>query len=154
VDRTEASGDLPYGIPRSLLKPLGNSRVPWAHYLNGVHNRVHPFFADQFLVALNQLPTNHPSNQKISSVVDLVLEPGDGDIAKIAVVRSSGVEAFDAGVVDAVRKAAPFGAPPVEILSEDGKVHFQWVIHRDVQMACSTYFMKPLLLKSAPSTAE
>ena len=80
--------------------------------------------------------------------------PISGLIDKVAIVRTSGIEAFDAGVVDAVRRAAPFGAAPIEILSEDGKVHLQWVIHRDPSMACSTYFMKPLLLKSAPSTAE
>jgi hypothetical protein len=116
-----------------------------------INHRVHPIFTDQFLASLNQLPPDAPLNRSLFAVVDLTLEPREGLIAAIAIVRTSRIEAFDAGVVDALRKAAPFGAAPVEILSEDGKVHLQWVLHRNPEVACSTYFMQPLLLKSAPS---
>jgi TonB family protein len=119
-----------------------------------VHNRVHPIFTDQFIASLDQLPPTDPLNQGLYAVIDLTLEPREGRIAEVSIVRASGVAAFDSGIVDSMRKAAPFGEAPVEIRSEDQQVHFQWVIHRDVRMACSTYFMKPLLLKSAPSTAE
>ena len=146
--------ELPYGVAPELQKPLGESRVAWARYLNGVHHRVHPIFTDEFLVGLAQLPADDPLNGELSTGLAIVLDPLQGEVEAVTVVRTSGIARFDESAVTAIRRAAPFGAAPDALRSEDGKVHFQWLLQRNLQLACSTYFMKPLLLKSAPSTAE
>ena len=51
----------------SSVKPgnqtaLNTAAVPFASYLNGMHNRIHPLFADGFLDSLDSLPSNHPMN--------------------------------------------------------------------------------------------
>src|SRR5690606_23447442 len=45
----------------SAVKPgnqtaLNAARVPFATYLNTIHNQIHPIFADDFLVSLDSLP--------------------------------------------------------------------------------------------------
>ena len=35
---------------------LNTAAVPFASYLNGMHNRIHPIFADSFLGSLDGLP--------------------------------------------------------------------------------------------------
>jgi TonB family protein len=145
---------LPFDVPPELRKPLGDSRLAWARYLNVVHNRVHPIFTDEFLVGLKQLPPSDPLNGELWTGLSITLEPVQGNIELIRVVRPSAVQALDERAVDAVRRAAPFGPAPNELLSDDGKVHFQWVLHRDAQLACSTYTMMPLLLRSAPAPIQ
>jgi hypothetical protein len=38
---------------------LNTARVPFASYLNAMHNRIHPIFADSFLDSLDRLPPTH-----------------------------------------------------------------------------------------------
>ena len=52
----------------SSVKPgnqtaLNTASVPFASYLNGMHNRIHPIFADSFLGSLDTLPANHPDER-------------------------------------------------------------------------------------------
>ncbi len=46
---------------------LNSARAPFASYLNLVHNRLHPIFADQFLASLDELPGSHPERGASSS---------------------------------------------------------------------------------------
>ena len=67
--------------------------VPFATYLNGMHNRIHPIFADSFLGSLDSLPATHPMNDpKIFTSLEIVLTP-DGNIVKMGVTKTSGITA-------------------------------------------------------------
>lgn len=133
---------------------LNTARVPFARYLNAIHLRLHPIFADRFLSTLESLPKDHPLNRDdMSTHLEIVLSKEDGRIVRMGITKSSGVTAFDVGALDSVQKASPFGAPPDVIVSPDGNVYLHWEFHRLPHYACSTYFARPYLLKSAPGTA-
>lgn len=133
---------------------LNTARVPFASYLNQIHNRLHPVFADTFLASLDDLPTSHPMNQmNMSTNVEIVLDEEEGRIQRMGVTKTSGVTAFDIAALESVHKAQPFGTPPRAIVSPDGNVYLHWEFHRDPNNACSTYFARPFLLKLQPKTA-
>ena len=66
----------------SSVKPgnqtaLNTAQVPFASYLNGMHNRIHPIFADSFLESLDGLPPDHPMNdQHLVTRLEIVLTQG------------------------------------------------------------------------------
>lgn len=133
---------------------LNAARAPFASYLNLVHNRLHPIFADQFLASLDELPASHPLNGRdLVTHIEIVLDREEGRIQRMGVTKTSGVTAFDVAALSAVDRAQPFGTPPREIVSPDGNVYFHWEFFRNPQFACSTYFAHPFILKTAPKPA-
>ncbi|MEZ4221192.1 MAG: TonB C-terminal domain-containing protein [Polyangiaceae bacterium] len=133
---------------------LNTARVPFASYLNTIHNRLHPIFADSFLGSLDSLPGTHPMNRPdIKTHLEIVLSQEDGRVVRMGVTRTSGVTAFDIAALESVQRAAPYGAPPKEIISPDGNVYFHWEFHRNPYYACSTYFARPYILKVQPKSA-
>ncbi len=132
---------------------LNAARVPFATYLNGIHNRIHPIFAESFLDSLSGLPEGHPlNNKKMHTNLEIVLTK-DGKIVKMGITRTSGVTAFDIAALDAVERASPFGPAPGAILSTDGNVYLHWEFHRDEVFACSTMNARPFML-NVPSKGE
>lgn len=133
---------------------LNTARVPFASYINGIHNRLHPIFADSFLASLDNLPKDNPmNNPDISTNLEIVLSRDDGHIVKMGVTKTSGVTAFDVAALESVQRASPFGAPPKEIVSPDGRVYLHWEFYRNPYYACSTYFARPFILKVKPKSA-
>ncbi|MEI7893307.1 MAG: TonB C-terminal domain-containing protein [Myxococcales bacterium] len=129
---------------------LNTARVPFASYLNGMHNRIHPIFADNFLGSLDRLPQGHVlNNKRLVTRLELVLTK-DGHLYKMGVVRTSGNTAFDLAALDSVQRAQPFGSPPSVIVSPDGHVYLHWEFHRDEVYACSTMNARPFLLNNPP----
>lgn len=130
---------------------LNTAASPFANYLNAIHNRIHPIFADQFLDSLPRLAADHPLNRPdLVTFLEIVLSRESGALVRMGVTRSSGVTAFDVNALEAVSQAAPFGPPPDAILSPDGNVYLHWEFHRDREVACTTYNAHPYILKSAP----
>lgn len=148
----------------SSVKPgnqtaLNTARVPFASYLNQIHNRLHPIFADSFLASLDDLPKSHPlSRPELKTNLEIVLDRDQGKIVKMGVTRSSGSTVFDIAALESVQSASPFGKAPPSIVSPDGNVYLHWEFHRNPFYACSTYFARPFKLKvdpkSAPSDVE
>jgi hypothetical protein len=136
----------------SSVKPgnqtaLNTAAVPFASYLNTIHNRIHPIFADSFLGSLDNLPKNHPMNDpKIITRLEIVVSPKEGRIVKMGVVKTSGITAFDIAALDSVHRAQPFGPAPGAIISPDGNVYLHWEFHRDEVFACSTMHARPFML--------
>ena len=90
---------------------LNTARVPFASYINGIHNRLHPIFADSFLASLDNLPKSNPmNNPDISTNIEIVLSQDDGHIVRMGVTKTSGVTAFDVAALESVQRASPFGA--------------------------------------------
>jgi hypothetical protein len=143
----------------SSVKPgnqtaLNTARVPFATYLNQIHNRLHPIFADSFLASLDGLPSDHPLNKPdMKTNLEIVLDKDEGKIVKMGITHSSGSTIFDVAALESVQNAAPFGKPPTIIVSPDGKVYLHWEFYRNPYYACSTYFAHPYLLKVAPENA-
>jgi TonB family protein len=137
----------------SSVKPgnqtaLNAAQVPFASYLNGMHNRIHPIFAESFLESLDGLPATHPMNDKhLVTRLEIVLAR-DGHLKKMGVVRTSGITAFDIAALDAVDRAQPFGPAPHAIVSPDGNVYLHWEFHRDEVFACSTMGARPVILNT------
>jgi TonB family protein len=125
---------------------LNAAAVPFASYLNGMHNRIHPIFADSFLDSLDSLPQSHPLNdQHLVTRLEIVLTK-DGRLKKMGVVKTSGITAFDIAALDSVDRAQPFGPAPNAIVSPDGNVYLHWEFHRDEVYACSTMGARPFIL--------
>jgi len=132
---------------------LNTARSPFASYLNQVHNRIHPIFADGFLASLDSLPASNPMNRpEIFTSLEIVLDREQGRIQRMGVTRTSGVTAFDVAALESVSRAQPFGAPPEVILSPDGNVYFHWEFHRGVE-ACGTANAHPFMLRTQPKSA-
>lgn len=143
----------------SSVKPgnqtaLNTARVPFATYLNQIHNRLHPIFADSFLASLDSLPADSPLNKPdMKTNLEIVLDKDEGKIVKMGITHSSGSTVFDVAALESVQNAAPFGKPPPVIVSPDGKVYLHWEFYRNPYYACSTYFAHPYILKVAPENA-
>ena len=132
---------------------LNTAAVPFALYLNQIHSRIHPLFADDFLGSLDNLPASHPMNdQTLVTSLEIVVDHEEGRLVRRGVTRTSGITAFDVSAIAAVDRAAPFGTPPPEIVSPDGNVYLHWEFRRD-QMACSTLYAHPYILKVQPKSA-
>ncbi len=126
--------------------PLGARAVAVATYLNGVHNRVHPFFGDWILSSLDRLPKDDPLNDpRLVTKLEIIFD-AEGRIVRMGVARASGNSVFDLAAVDAFDRAQPFPSPPPEVLSSDGHVYVSWELHRDEVYSCSTMNARPFLL--------
>lgn len=134
---------------------LNTARVPFATYLVHIHNRIHPVFADTFLASLDSLPFDHPINDyKVHAVLEIVVEPDNGRIVKMGVIKTSGITAFDVGALDSVNRSGPFGKAPSAIISSDGNVYLHWQFHRNPIYACSTMNARPYILNRPPPIDE
>jgi hypothetical protein len=129
---------------------LNAAASPFATYLNTIHNRLHPIFAEEFLDSLDSLPKTHSLNGDLVTVLEVVLSPAEGRIVRMGVVRASGVTAFDVVSLSSVSRAQPFGKAPDIIVSPDGNVYLHWEFHRDRNDACTTRNAFPYLLKAKP----
>jgi TonB family protein len=134
------------GIVFAKQQPLGANALLFAQYLNAVHNAVHVWYADRFLEWLDrQRPRDDPMNDpKIVTRLEIGIAP-DGQIAHMGVVRSSGVEAFDASALEAFARGAPFGETPPKARSADGNLWVHWEFRRDEVYACSTMNARPFM---------
>lgn len=130
---------------------LNTAASPFATYLNDIHNRLHPIFAEDFLGSLSRLPSSDPMNRPdLRTEIEIVLSKLDGSLVRRGLTRSSGILQFDVSALASIDQAAPFGPPPAAIVSPDGNVYLHWEFYRNPDYACSTYFAHPFLLKSAP----
>jgi hypothetical protein len=130
---------------------LNAARVPFATYLNTIHNRIHPIFAEQDLEFLNTRPKGEKVNDMtIYTSLEIVLNKTNGSIVRMGVTRTSGITEYDLTALASVDRAGPFGKAPDLIASPDGNVYLHWEFHRDLVEACSTRNAKPYILASAP----
>jgi hypothetical protein len=140
-------------VHRDNQLPLNAAAVPFARYINTIHNKIHPEFADKEIAKLDELPFKHPlNNTTLVTRVELVLDGATGAIASLLVVKPSRQPGFDALAVESLQRAAPFGEAPSATRSADGKVYIHWEFHRDEVFACSTMHSRPFLLSSPPGT--
>ncbi len=135
------------------IAALGDAREPFARYLVGMHQRIHPIFTDQYLASLEASPSapGHALDKAAYTELELVLHKTTGNIALMSVRKSSGSPEFDVAALESVDHAAPFGPAPDVIASPDGKVYVHWQFHRDPVVGCSPINVRPFKLKRAPA---
>ncbi len=130
---------------------LNAARSPFATYLNTIHNRLHPIFAEEWLAFLDGLPKNSPLNDMtLVTNLEIVLDKDTGKIVRMGVTKPSGYTMYDVAALNAVDRAGPYGKAPDIIASPDGNVYLHWEFHRDPFDACTTRNARPFLLKTAP----
>lgn len=130
---------------------LNAARVPFASYINRMHNRIHPIFADGFLRSIDDLGPGHAlANMKLVTHLELVLDREAGKLLKFGVVKPSGVTAFEVAALRSIEQAGPFGKPPKSIVSTDGKVYIHWEFFRNPYYACTSRFARPFLIQHPP----
>jgi len=138
-------------VELSNTTALNAARSPFATFLNTIHNRIHPIFAEEHLAALDSLPKGHALNQQtLVTHLENVIARDSGKLVRMGVTRSSGVTAFDVAALSSVDRAGPFGRAPEIIGSPDGNVYLHWEFHRDPFDACTTRNARPYILKTAP----
>jgi hypothetical protein len=120
---------------------LGGAIRPFALYLSQMHRRIHPYFAERFLTSF--APASPPD---LVVRLEIVLAP-TGAIARLGVVKSSGVTAFDIGALESVACASPYAEPDPVMRSPDGNVYVWWELHSDPVLSCSTINVRPFLLQ-------
>ncbi|MBN2576392.1 MAG: energy transducer TonB [Deltaproteobacteria bacterium] len=113
-------------------EPAVRGEGPALPYLEAVHAKVHPLWADNFLVlAASQLPKDHAINDVSRRVELAVVVASKGALVDVKVAKTSGSSDFDTSAMEVVRAAGNFAAAPEEVLSDDGKVHLRWAFARD-----------------------
>jgi TonB family protein len=131
---------------------LRTAHSPFSEYLTAMHRRIHRLFAEGFIPGLDSLPPNSPLNDRsLVTTLEIVLE-SDGRVARLGVVRTSGLSAFDVGALNAVRRSAPFGAAPQAMLSGDGRAYMHWDFHRDEQY-CQPRDVEPYIIPNPGGSA-
>jgi len=127
---------------------LNAAQSVFATYLNTIHNRLHPIFAEEFLASLDRLPQGHLFNSTLVTHLEIVISKEEGKIVKMGVTKPSGMTAFDIVALNSMNRSSPFGRAPDAIVSYDGRVYLHWEFHRDPFDACSTRNAYPYLLPS------
>jgi hypothetical protein len=133
---------------------LNAASSAFATYLQTMHNRIHPIFADSFLESLSARSRDDAlNNMRLITTLEIVLH-SDGSVAKMGLIRSSGEFQFDVGALDSVNRAQPFGKVPAAIMSPDGNTYLHWQFHRNEVYACSTMNARPYILRDSPKATE
>jgi TonB family protein len=116
---------------------LNTRAAPFAQFITRMHRQIHEKWAFGFLTQMDASFRDSPMNDlNLVAKLEIVLD-GEGNVDKIAMVRTSGITGFDGAAISAVFAAAPFPAPPEAILSGNGKVYIHWKFHRNGD-ACGT----------------
>jgi TonB family protein len=134
-------------------RALNETAVVWAHYLNALHNQIHPAFTDSFLTGLvGQDAGDALDDPHLITRLEIVLD-AQGRVSTLGVVRSSGQVRFDLAALEAVTRSGPYPQPPPELRSFDGNVYLHWEFHRNPTFACSTMNARPFRLMLDPTDA-
>jgi TonB family protein len=116
---------------------LNTRAAPFVQFITRMHRQIHEKWAFGFLTQMDTSFRDSPMNDlKLVAKLEIVLD-GEGNVDKIAMVRTSGITGFDGAAISAVYAAAPFPTPPTAILSGNGKVYLHWKFHRNGD-ACGT----------------
>jgi hypothetical protein len=128
--------------------PIGNKRGTLARYLNTIHQHIHPLYERGWLRALELAHDTaiDDASSGASATLELTIAGEEGALRQLIVLETNATPAFVRGALESISRAAPFGAPPDEILSSDGNLYVQWQLFRDPAYACSTYFARPFIL--------
>jgi TonB family protein len=132
---------------------LNTRAMPFAQFITRMHRQIHELWAFGFMAGLDNKPNSLPlNNPALVAKLEIVLD-GQGNVDRVAVVRSSGLTIYDSAAIDVVYSAAPYPTPPPTILSGNGKVYIHWTFHRNEE-ACGTAGVDYFILNNGPKAPE
>jgi TonB family protein len=132
---------------------LNTRAAPFAQFITRMHRKIHELWAFGFMAGLDSKPGSSPLNDSsLVAKLEIVLD-GQGNVDRVAMVRSSGLTTYDSAAIDVVYSAAPYPTPPPTILSGNGKVYIHWTFHRNEE-ACGTAGVDYFILNNGPKTPE
>ena len=132
---------------------LNTRAAPFAQFITRMHRKIHELWAFGFMTGLDNKPASLPlNNPALLAKLEIVLD-GQGNVDRVAVVRSSGLTIYDSAAIDVVYSAAPYPTPPPTILSGNGKVYIHWSFHRNEE-ACGTAGVDYFILNNGPKSNE
>ena len=126
-----------------LVHTAADPKGTFYSYVNALHDRIHPVFAEYYLKAFGRLNSHHPLHDPDTGVfVALMFEidPKTGALLRVAVSRPSGQATFDVAALESLRQALPIEVPPA-LARSNKPLRFNWEFHRKPEYACSTYFV-------------
>jgi TonB family protein len=132
---------------------LNTRAAPFAAFIARMHRSIHEYWGFGFLQDLESKSYGDPMNSRdLVTRLEIVLN-GDGTVAKVTVIRPSGVLGFDVAAIDVVYTAAPFPDPPRSIRSANGKIYVHWSFHRD-ERQCATSHTDYFILDNPPADGD
>ncbi len=124
------------GITEPLGAPApGDPAAPGARYIGEVYARFRPAWTAFLEDCRLRLPRDHVLNDPaLEAVLSLSIDR-NGRVVEAGLAKKSGVAAFDEAAVEVVHEAKPLPAPPPELVSDDDRVHLEWLFARDRRQA-------------------
>jgi hypothetical protein len=106
-------------------------------YLRAIHKDIHWRWVNKFIdVNTRVLSAKDPLNNPALEAEVLFTIRWDGSPAEVTLSHSSGLPAFDAGAIAAIRSDMRFPVPPLDLFGDDGVAHFRWTFAADPRL-CS-----------------
>jgi TonB family protein len=110
---------------------LNTKQFVFATFFNRMKRRVHQNW-DPFSVWARHDPTGHVYGYKTRVTrVRVTLSPS-GELSKIIVSRTSGVDLLDEEAMRAFRAAQPFPNPPAGLVDASGNITFEFGFHLEI----------------------
>jgi hypothetical protein len=135
--------DFPPRLGPQQLGEAGSAEQAWNSYAESLHRKVHSVYSDGFLNRLDHVSATHALQQaSLRATVSLVIDAKTGEVLQLALIGSSDSELFDVAALESISRASPFGLPPRQVVSSDAKVYLSWELHRNIDYACSTAFLR------------
>jgi outer membrane biosynthesis protein TonB len=132
---------------------LNTRAAPFAAFIARMHRNIHELWGFGFLEDLDRQPMSNPlNNPSLITKLEIVLN-GDGTIAKVTIIKASGIVQYDVAAIDAVYSAGPYADPPREIRSANGKIYIHWTFHRD-ERQCATSGVDYYILDNPPPGSD
>jgi outer membrane biosynthesis protein TonB len=99
---------------------------PMGVYIAGMRDRIRAAFGAKYPCPSYAASAGASSGSDLRTRLEIVLEPDTGKVARVGVLASSGVTAFDDAVLGAVGESAPFGKVPEVVVSPDRLAYIHW----------------------------
>lgn len=128
------------GGRRGITEPLGepppaDPAAPGASYIGALYGRFRPRWSAFLEDCRTRLARDHVLNDAALEAVLAISIDRSGRLIDVGLAKKSGVAAFDEAAVEVVREAKPLPAPPRELVSDDDRVHLEWMFARDRRQA-------------------
>ncbi|MDB4963655.1 MAG: hypothetical protein JWP01_3654 [Myxococcales bacterium] len=122
-------------LPPALGPPAAiHADVRGAAYLTAVAKHIQPNWEHFLEDCRVRLAPSHPLNElTLAATATLVIDRA-GKVSGIS-IETSGSADFDRAVRDVLADAPRVEPPPVELLSDDDRVHVRWLFARDLRQA-------------------
>lgn len=123
------------GLPPALGEP--DAIAPAARgstYLIAIARHIQPNWAHFLEDCRLRLPATHPLNVMTLSALAGIAIDRTGKLTAISVAPSGSAD-FDRAIRDVLADAPRVEAPPVDLLSDDERVHVRWMFARDLRQA-------------------